>query len=185
MYDYLNNKLLFSFSRYCTGAYSLWGGTVNDIFTVVPDKESSYHSTSFYAMSITGPSVQSWSIVLKNNLHDSEIEKRLSNFKESITLKASIAFLIIPSNEDNVDKSKIYIFRRIFPTIKLISLYSNKSNAVFSVDSMSNGMYFTYLKFLIYILRYLYNFVFLFIPEVNPVLRHTNSYAFMILTYKF
>lgn len=129
-------------SRYAPGTYSLWGGAINDIFTIATDEKPLYHSTSFCAMSISGSSMMSWSIVIDHRMQQFEIEEKLKNFKNDVRLQSSsIAFLIVPTLEDNIDRSRLDIFKHIFPTITLISVFNDKKNAVLSLDSMNFGIF--------------------------------------------
>ncbi|XP_058800078.1 uncharacterized protein LOC131669311 [Phymastichus coffea] len=147
-------------TRYTAGTYSLWGGAINDIYTrSADDRPWSFHSTSFCALSLSNSSVKSWSIAIDNNLPYLEIQLILADFKKQVCLKSSsIAFLIISTDENNYEESNIKIFKNVFPTINIITMFNNKNHAVFSVNST--------------------------VTETEPKLRHMNSYAFMILTYK-
>lgn len=166
----------------------MWGGAINDIFAITPVDKLPYFSTSFCALSISGSSLMSWSIVIDCGMQQLDIEEKLQIFKKQVRLQSSsMAFLILPSNKDNLDRSRLDIFRNIFPTITLISIFNDKSNVILSLDSTNVGMFFE-AEFRINttsIKRIIYNdFEFPMFTEYNPQLKHSNSYAYVILTYK-
>ncbi|XP_031778821.1 uncharacterized protein LOC107980628 [Nasonia vitripennis] len=140
--NFLNMVLDGIKSRYAPGTYSLWGGAINDIFTIAKDENLPYQSTSFCAMGISGSSMMSWSIVIDHRMQQFEIEEKLQSFKINIHLQSSsIAFLILPTLRDNIDRSRLDIFKNIFPTITLMSIFNDKNNAVLSLDSMNFGIF--------------------------------------------
>lgn len=143
--NFLNMVLDGIKSRYAPGTYSLWGGAINDIFTIAADEKLPYHSTSFCAMGISGSSMMSWSIVVDHSMQQLEIEEKLQNFKTNVRLQSSsMAFLILPTLKDNTGRSRLDIFKNIFPTITLISIFNDKNNAVLSMDSMNFGIFFDF-----------------------------------------
>ncbi|KAJ8680089.1 hypothetical protein QAD02_015876 [Eretmocerus hayati] len=157
--DFLSKILDRITNRYDSGTYSLWGGAVNDIFTMAPDTRPLYHSTSFCAISISGSRVKSWCIVLDFRLSDTEIEEKLKNFEESVILKfSSIAFAILPSNGTNdIDKTKINIFNEIFSSTPLTCVFNDRSHTIFATNSFNS--------------------------DSDPELKHTHCYAILILTF--
>ncbi|XP_014220859.2 uncharacterized protein LOC106648430 [Trichogramma pretiosum] len=154
------NKILESIKiRYKPSTYALWGGAVNDIFTLAPGTKPSYNATSFCAISISGNNVETWSIMVDINLSNTEIENKLKNFKNCINLNdSSIILLMLPSNKETIDRSKLKVFKVLFPKGKLLSLFNDKNNVMISVDSTSN--------------------------ENDNIFYYSHFYALLVLSYK-
>ena len=114
-------------------------------------------------ISISGPSLVSWSIVLEVDLPLNEAEKKLKEFKESIKLKAkteSFAFFSVDWDDsevmdseyeeyprrskffDNQTLPKTKAFKKIFPDIPLTFIYNNSDLRQFSCNSISDGKFF-------------------------------------------
>lgn len=143
------------------------------------DTKPSYHSTSFSAICISGSSVKSWSINFKIDLSDFEVQEKLQDFKNSVRLKSSsMAFAIFPSDESDFDRRKIDIFKNVFPSVTLISLFNNRSHVILSSNSTSDGKYFLLIKKESFV-----QFMKFTITETDPDLKHFNCYAYLILTY--
>ena len=89
--------------RYEPGKLTLWGGCVRRLLSgnAIEDFQYSYHDIllcpKWIAVSLTGPSLSSWSIVLDLKLTSFEAEEKLLEFKKSIKLKSkTTAFGWIP-----------------------------------------------------------------------------------------
>lgn len=185
--------------------YSLWGGGYHHhIHGVEHDSDQTVRthfrevSKTFVFISITGPSILSWSIFIKCPISKSTLEEKLLEFKSNIELRRnSIGLLTGPGllyNEDKPSTRKrdtvdvaiifIRIAKKIFPNTSFLTANGFNWYEYYGVDSTSDGKKKGIYLFIISLLLYVNYFqVIFFVSDSHQKLIQKLTVPFMILTY--
>lgn len=125
---FVKYMISFAFFRGRRGKISLWGGSVDKIEHV----SLRYHESNnvsvelspdyFFGASISGPTVNSWSVTIPYYLRDVDAEQKIKNFKRSIALKAHTTGFIMnsipksmpPDEERKLDR--VELLKKSFPS---------------------------------------------------------------------
>ena len=100
---------------------------------------------TWFGLSISGPSLSSWSVVLDINLASFEAEEKLMNLKKSIKLeKKTTAFSFISVNKKDFQESydsKTLSFKKVFPNIPLTCIYNSDEFPLYCINSTQDGKF--------------------------------------------
>ena len=77
------------------------------------------------AISLSGPSLSSWTIPINIDLSFAEAEEELKRFKSFLDLKSKTsAFAFVPMSDEKNYLSTTLSFSKVFPKIPLTSIYN-------------------------------------------------------------
>uniref|UniRef100_A0ABD2WXK7 F-box domain-containing protein n=1 Tax=Trichogramma kaykai TaxID=54128 RepID=A0ABD2WXK7_9HYME len=143
---------------YKPGSIALWGGICVGMNLCQLNKTSVCRKKPLWtAISLSSPTLQSYSIVLKNNCRKEHLmREKLENFKTNIQLKKySVAFMFACCARLDIKDTEVTVFKSIFPNVPLVGLHGDGENGL---DTLNK--------------------------KREKSLKHGYSTVFMILTYE-
>ncbi|XP_058792147.1 F-box only protein 22-like [Phymastichus coffea] len=115
--------------QYPIGKISLWGGICTDlkVCEVSSSSRNCSQISQWAAITLSSPTLQSWSIVLSQSCRkEEEVQEKLDKFKQSIALKKhSLGLMFACCERLNKKDMEIAIFKRVFPNVPLIGLHGD------------------------------------------------------------
>ena len=137
--------------------YTLWGGECNCIGAYDPDLPPyicNIKEVKIVLISIKGPTVVSWSMIIPHCANEDEFKQKLLNFKSTLSLRRfSIGLIIGPEVDAYPDCMSLYfkcskaseIFQQIFPGTPFLNTRTwsqgsrQESRDYFGVNSTTDG----------------------------------------------
>ena len=134
--------------------YTLWGGIFDDDLKATNHKiidPLNSRTKAIFALSISGSSIASWSIVVDCCTKKSEIDQKLLNFREQLNLRQyTIGLACGPRYIEDLNKSSyenmyrnshelMNTVKQIFRYIPFIGIFNFGYHNHFGVDSISDG----------------------------------------------